>query len=114
VRIAVERDDQVGPGRIGGEVDVGLRRLGGTARVRVVGRDLPALVIEIVGRAQRLEAELEAVWRVALVDRAVDLVDDATLGARIAAALVRRLLARVRNQRVPVSPGHPHASSVRD
>ena len=68
-----ERDDQVRPVRVGGQVDVGLGGLGRAARVRVVDADLPALVVELVDVQQRGALELVAVRRRAGVARLGDL-----------------------------------------
>ena len=75
-RLVLQRDDQVAPVRIGGEVDVGLRRLGRAARVRVVDADLEALVVQLVRREQALVVELVAVGRLARVLGAHDALDE--------------------------------------
>src|SRR5829696_10247809 len=66
-RLVLERHDQVAPVRIGGQVDVRLRRLGGAARVRVVDPHVEALVVELVGGEEALVVELVAVRRLARV-----------------------------------------------
>src|SRR5918992_259770 len=103
-----ERDDPIGPVGVLREVDVGLRRLGGAARMRVVDRDAVALVVELVGGEEAAVVELVAVRRRPLVDRAEDLLDRAVRQAHVAAALVGRLLAGVRDELVPVRSGDPH------
>src|SRR4051794_26281099 len=102
LRLAGERDDQVAPVWVEGEVDVGLRRLGRAARVRVVDRHAVAVVVEVVGREQRLRVDLVAVRRGAQVLRAMHLVDPPVGEARVAAAFIRRLVARMLDKRVPV------------
>jgi hypothetical protein len=106
--LTVERHDQVAPVRVVGQVDVRLGGLGRALRVRVVDADLEPVVVELVGRAQRLELELVPVRRRALVDRSEDLLDDAVASAQVAAALVGRILARMRDELVPVRARDPH------
>src|SRR4051794_39963836 len=60
LRLARERHDQVAPVRVEGEVDVGLRRLRGTARVRVVDRDAVTLVVQVVRGEERVRVDLVA------------------------------------------------------
>src|SRR4051812_38164890 len=114
VRVAaaavLQRDDQVGPVRVLGDVDVGLRGLGRAARMRVVDAHLVAVVVELVGRLQVLEPEVEGIGRVADVLGLEHLLDHALLRAQVAAALVRSVALGVGDDRVALGPGHPHGA----
>ena len=108
--LALQRHDQVAPVRVGREVDVGLRRLGRAARVRVVDADLEALVVELVRREQALVVELVAVGRVARVLGALDALDRAVrapTGSRSTRSARRRARAR------PARPSGPARSAPR-
>src|ERR671914_502217 len=85
-----ERDDPIGPVGVLREVDVGLRRLGGAARMRVVDRDAVALVVELVGGEEAAVVELVAVRRRPLVDRAEDPHWEKASVRRMPARLTRR------------------------
>src|SRR6185436_20959861 len=86
--LALERHYPVAPARVMGEVDVGLRRLRGAARMRVVDADLEAVVVQLVDGEQAAVVELVAVGRVALVDGPEDLLYDSVAGTEVPAALV--------------------------
>src|SRR5829696_8698973 len=107
-RLVLQRDDQVAPVRVGGQVDVGLRRLGGTARVRVVDPDLEALVVQLVRGEKALVVELVAVGRPARVLRPEDCLHDSVVRAEVSAAFVRRIVTRVRDELVPMRVRDPH------
>src|SRR3954447_23395049 len=101
-RLPRKRHDHVAPVRVVGEGDVGLRRLRRALRVRVVDHDLVALVVELVRRQQAARVDLIAVRRRAQVLGAEDLLHAAVAGAGVAAALVGGVVARMRDQLVPV------------
>src|SRR5829696_5800637 len=91
-RLVLQRDDHVAPVRVGGQVDVGLRWLGGTARVRVVDPDLEALVVQLVRSEEALVVELVAVGRPARVLGSEDCLHNTVLRAQVPAALVGRVV----------------------
>src|SRR3954469_50157 len=101
-RLARQRHDHVAPVRVVGEVDVGLRRLRRALRMRVVDHDLVALVVQLVRRQQAARVDLAAVRRGAQVLRAEDLLAPAVARTGVATALVGSVVARVRDQLVPV------------
>src|SRR5262245_12591718 len=114
--VAPQADDQpLHTGPSGGEVDVGLRRIGVRARVRVVdGSELGSAGLDVVDRAGHLEpVDLEPQRAGGHVRRLVHGDRTAVAHSDHAAALIGKVAARVRDDAIEQRRGDAHYSVFR-